>query len=330
MRIKAVCEATGLTDRTIRYYIEEKLITPDCTENYLGRKSFDFSEATVHALEQIAVLRKFGFSIPEIRLMLAEPEQIHRIIAQLRERKRSVIREETELLQTLEKLDAQRAYTVPELAEDLSAPVANTPVHEEVLDIKTVLKLFGYIGQAAISLIAVCAVIILILIIAMFVESKMDYKTNNLEDYGEIVGNIDNNEPQEFVFSFFPAEIEEYFSQPKYHYKAVKGNTYAYEAWLEFVIEDKAQFDAYVSSLPEAQKITSFTPAPSYTDYTYGDYLRFSQGADGEYRLHAARMGKILVSESEQHIIYFATGVSGGDVPMEDLGYYWENFSIHP
>ena len=28
MKIKAVCEQTGLTDRTIRYYIEEGLISP--------------------------------------------------------------------------------------------------------------------------------------------------------------------------------------------------------------------------------------------------------------------------------------------------------------
>ena len=28
MKIKSVCEQTGLTDRAIRYYIEEKLISP--------------------------------------------------------------------------------------------------------------------------------------------------------------------------------------------------------------------------------------------------------------------------------------------------------------
>ena len=66
MKIKAVCEATGLTDRAIRYYIEEKLISPAYTENYLGRKTFDFSEWDLQQLNDIAVLRKFGFSIAEI------------------------------------------------------------------------------------------------------------------------------------------------------------------------------------------------------------------------------------------------------------------------
>jgi len=43
MKIKAVCERTGLTDRTIRYYIEEGLLSPSFNENYIGRKSFDFT-----------------------------------------------------------------------------------------------------------------------------------------------------------------------------------------------------------------------------------------------------------------------------------------------
>ena len=69
MRIKAVCEASGLTDRTVRYYIEEELISPVYTENYLGRKTFDFSESDIQKLNDIAVLRKFGFSIAEIKEM---------------------------------------------------------------------------------------------------------------------------------------------------------------------------------------------------------------------------------------------------------------------
>ena len=47
MKIKAVCELTGLTDRTIRYYIEEKLISPLYTENYLGRKPIAFPKKTL-------------------------------------------------------------------------------------------------------------------------------------------------------------------------------------------------------------------------------------------------------------------------------------------
>lgn len=76
MRMKAVCEATGLTDRAVRYYIEEGLIAPDYTESYTGRKTFDFTESDIRQLRDIAVLRKFEFTVEEIRTMLHDPAQI--------------------------------------------------------------------------------------------------------------------------------------------------------------------------------------------------------------------------------------------------------------
>ena len=66
MKIKDVCDLTGLTSRTIRVYIDECLIKPEYTENYLGRRAFNFSENDIATLKNIAILRKFGFSIPEI------------------------------------------------------------------------------------------------------------------------------------------------------------------------------------------------------------------------------------------------------------------------
>ena len=83
MKIKAVCEMTGLTDRAVRYYIEEQLISPEYTENYLGRKSFEFTEDDVQQLQDISVLRKFGFSIAEIKEMYANPDLIFPIAKSL-------------------------------------------------------------------------------------------------------------------------------------------------------------------------------------------------------------------------------------------------------
>lgn len=131
MKIKAVCEATGLTDRTIRYYIEEELISPFYTENYLGRKTFDFSESDIRTLNDIAVLRKFGFSIADIQQMLLHPEAIIPIAKQLQDRKQVMIREEQQLLQVLLRLDADHSYTVRELAQYLSTPVEDAPLPAE-------------------------------------------------------------------------------------------------------------------------------------------------------------------------------------------------------
>jgi DNA-binding transcriptional MerR regulator len=67
VKIKEICERTGLTDRTVRYYIDAELVNPFYTENYLGRKSFDFSEHDLELLQHIATLRTFGFTVDEIK-----------------------------------------------------------------------------------------------------------------------------------------------------------------------------------------------------------------------------------------------------------------------
>ena len=135
MKIKTVCELTELNDRTIRYYIEEQLIFPSYTENYLGRKSYDFSKSDIQQLQDIAVLRKFGFSIAEIKEMRLEPSQIIPIAKALQQRKKIVIDEESALLQTLLQLNENHSYTISELAAQLSAPVVNEPLPSEDSDL---------------------------------------------------------------------------------------------------------------------------------------------------------------------------------------------------
>ena len=61
MKMKEACKYTGLTDKAIRLYIERQLIFPSYTENYMGRKSFNFSETDVEELKMIATLRKYDF-----------------------------------------------------------------------------------------------------------------------------------------------------------------------------------------------------------------------------------------------------------------------------
>lgn len=135
MKIKQVCEQTGLTDRAIRYYIEEELLSPAYTENYLGRKSFTFSEEDVQCLRDIMVLRKFGFSIEEIRLIRQDPAAGRGILDDLIRLKRSAIADEQQALDTL-KAVPYRIMSMPELAEELSVPVQKVkmPVDSRQLD----------------------------------------------------------------------------------------------------------------------------------------------------------------------------------------------------
>ncbi len=131
MKMKAVCEATGLTDRTVRYYMEEKLIAPAFSENYLGRKTFDFSEGDVKTLKDVAVLRKFGYTVAEIREMLLEPQQIPRITRELQRRKESLIHEEEAFLRALSGLDAENTESVAQLAASLTEQVSSREIPVE-------------------------------------------------------------------------------------------------------------------------------------------------------------------------------------------------------
>ena len=208
MKIKAVCDVTGLTDRTVRYYIEEQLIAPSYTENYLGRKSFDFSQEDIETLKNISVLRKFDFSIDEIRQIIEDKTASSTIISGVRHRTEVAVEVGTEKLLILSSLRNDKAYTLGELAEELSKPASTLPAHNEVIrwnPLKTIRSFFkaGVIFAIvwlplALSLLVVIsqinyyrypvfnyAVIGLTLIsfwpsIAMLIISKTDLKRKNI------------------------------------------------------------------------------------------------------------------------------------------------------
>ena len=68
MKMKEVCATTGLTERAVRFYVQEQLVSPQ-SQRRGGRTWLDFSEADVERLHAIGTLRKAGFTIDEIRSM---------------------------------------------------------------------------------------------------------------------------------------------------------------------------------------------------------------------------------------------------------------------
>ena len=119
MKIKAVCDLTGLTARTVRVYIDEQLIAPKFTENYLGRRSFEFSQSDIAALQNIATLRKYGFSIDEIRNILLDSQTSIAIIENVKQRTQIQADEYRERLKALARIEVQKIYSVEELSEIL-------------------------------------------------------------------------------------------------------------------------------------------------------------------------------------------------------------------
>ena len=120
MKIKTVSGITGLTARAIRVYIDEQLIAPRFTENYLGRRAFDFSEEDVSALQNIATLRKYGFSIDEIRNILLDAQNSIAIIESVKERTKTQMEECSERLSVLSRVEDNKAYSIAELSAVLS------------------------------------------------------------------------------------------------------------------------------------------------------------------------------------------------------------------
>lgn len=70
MRIQEVIKKTGLSRRTVYYYIDQKMISP-VVDEYNGYH--DFSEADIQKLFIIRKLREAGLSLADIRAILHKP-----------------------------------------------------------------------------------------------------------------------------------------------------------------------------------------------------------------------------------------------------------------
>ena len=90
MKMKEVCTACGLTERAVRFHVQEGLAAPDAQRRG-GRTLLDFSPADVERLKAIATLRRAGFTVEELRAMTkdfpqAAPEAAFALRRRLRER----------------------------------------------------------------------------------------------------------------------------------------------------------------------------------------------------------------------------------------------------
>ncbi len=153
MKIKSVCELTGLTDRTIRYYIEEKLVSPLYTENYLGRKTFDFSEKDIKELNDIAILRKFDFTLEEIKSLINDAETSKEILANVKERTEQTVVNGQNKLSVLSQISPEKTYTVAALAEALSNASLELPMHNETIKFNIVKTMLTVVKKLALLLI---------------------------------------------------------------------------------------------------------------------------------------------------------------------------------
>ena len=131
MKIKKVCELTGLSDRAVRFYIEQELIFPHYEENYLGRRFYDFCEKDIEDLKNISILRKFGFTVVEIKMLIDDSSNSLTILPKIYARKISQQEYDKNAYQLLCRLNDKNEYTIDQIAGILREPLAALPAPKE-------------------------------------------------------------------------------------------------------------------------------------------------------------------------------------------------------
>lgn len=100
MKINEVSKLTNLSQKTIRYYEDRGLITPDI--KIIRNRNFrDYSEETIHRLISISTLRKLLFSVDEIKIIIENPNEISKIIITYEGRISEEMKQRSLILSTL-------------------------------------------------------------------------------------------------------------------------------------------------------------------------------------------------------------------------------------
>lgn len=145
MKLKEVCEKTGLSKKTIRFYEEKQLIFPEVRYQN-GRNFREYSQKNVEDLLEIAILRKALFSIEDIFTMQQEPEEISAILQAHSERIQELYDHLKFLNHTMAKIDPEEITGVSDLAKELSGPARQLPLPSYDINPK-----FKYIDEMEIA-----------------------------------------------------------------------------------------------------------------------------------------------------------------------------------
>ena len=122
MKISEVCEQTGLTKRTVRFYIEKGLLSPE-TENRNGKDFRDFSEDDIRLLKAISVLRGLDISVDDIGLLIQGNVTAGEMLEKYKAESRRALADNERVYDILSEIKVKAdddIYAVAEKAEDLS------------------------------------------------------------------------------------------------------------------------------------------------------------------------------------------------------------------
>jgi len=184
--------------------------------------------------------------------------------------------------------------------------------------------------------VSVWALIIALIVGALLLTKPKQYATSDINNYGHYIGNGDNQFASKYISAFFPEIIESSFTDVTYSYRAQNLGNYAFEAYLEFVIEDEKAFHEFISGKTSGLECKEFSYDPNFVEYTLDDSLEISV-MDGEKNqnrriwISEARIGKILCNAEEHRIIFVAMAMRDAWYAYSDFFCcYFERFNIDP
>ena len=183
MKMKDVIEQTDLTDRAIRLYMENGLISPACSENYAGRKNIEFSHEDVEALKNVATLRKAGFSINEIKLLKQGSVPCRKTIEEFIEKTVAKIESDKAVVEKLHAVVTTENLTIETICESLNSATEKKEIPESDIKLSLAEKIekyfFIFVSAAGFMWLAIA----LAIQIFILVSSKMQFIVPETEFY---------------------------------------------------------------------------------------------------------------------------------------------------
>lgn len=190
MLINEVAKLCNLTKKAVEYYAEQGLICPNILEN--GYR--DFSEQDIEILKQIALYRRLGLSISEIKSILNNPDELKSILY-----KRTI-----EIEQEKTKQDILQKLCDGESLENLEQEINN--INSKSIIIKKLMDLFpSYYGK------------FISLNFSRYLTGRIETK-EQMEAFKEIIDFLDNVPDFEI-----PKDLQEYLDDYLKRYSSKEG-----------------------------------------------------------------------------------------------------------
>lgn len=218
MLIKEVAKMCNLTKKAVEYYVEQELICPNILEN--GYR--DFSEKDIEILKKVALYRRLGLSISEIRRILDDPSELKDIL----------YKKTLELEQEKAQKDILQKICNGESLEKLEQEIND--LSSKSIIIKKLMDLFpGYYGE------------IISLNFSRYLKGNIE-TTEQMEAFMEIIDFFDNvsgieipKDLQEYLLEYSSEENREIIDS------AIEAKNESIKNIDEFVRNNKEALDTY-------------------------------------------------------------------------------------